>query len=156
IPSFAGQAWGAAFLMRHYHLPVQEVGGVLALMAVAPFFGFLFHGWLSDKLFARGIKFAHLMPGMWTPPLVVLVSFAAYGLVDDIRLCLALPFVHNFLLTCVTTLDGHIQATSLPAYRGRMAAFYGASQHLMAISIGSAMVAFFTEQVFGDAKYVGL
>jgi MFS family permease len=155
IPSFAGQAWGAAFLVRHYHLPIQQVGGILAVMAIAPFCGFLFHGWLADKLFSKGYKFAHLMPGMWTPPLLVAVGFVAYVVVDDLRVFIPLQFLYSFLLTCVTPLDGHIQVTSPSAYRGRMAAFYGASQHLIAISIGAALVAYFTEQVFGDPKYVG-
>jgi MFS family permease len=155
VPSFAGQAWGAAFLLRHYHLPIQQVGGVLGLMAIAPFMGFLFHGWLADRMFARGNRFAHLMPGMWTPPLLVLSSFVGYVLVDDIRLFLPILFLNNFLLTCVTPLDGHIQASSPSAYRGRMAAFYGASQHLVGISVGTSLVAFFTDYVFGDPKYVG-
>jgi MFS family permease len=155
IPSFAGQAWGAAYLIRHYHLPVDKVGGIMAITALGPALGFLFHGWITDRMFARGIRAAHLLPGLWSIPLIAALAYFAYVRVDDLKLFVALSFAIQFLLTSASTIDGHIQLTSPSAYRGRMAALYGMGQHLLAISIGPALVAFFTEEVFGDPKYVG-
>lgn len=155
IPSFAGQAWWAAYLIRHYHLPIQQVGGILAFTAIGPGLGFLFHGWLVDKLFSRGVRSAHLLIGLWAMPLMVVLAWFAYVRVDDLKVFIALSFAILFLQTCVSPFDAHIQITSPAAYRGRMAALYGMGQHLLGISIGPTLVAFFTESVFGDPKYVG-
>lgn len=155
IPSFAGQTWGAAYLIRHYHLPIQQVGGVLAFMAIGPGLGFLFHGWLVDRMFARGIRSAHLLPSLWCMPLVAIIAYFAYVQVEDLKLFIGLVFVMQALQTCVSPFDAHIQITSPGAYRGRMAALYGMGQHLLGISTGPTLVAFFTESVFGDPKYVG-
>jgi MFS family permease len=155
IPSFAGQAWGAAYLIRHYHLPIEQVGGVLAFTSIGPALGFLFHGWLVDKMFSRGVRSAHLLVGLWSMPLMVVLAWFAYVQVDNLKIFIALTFVILFLQTCVSPFDAHIQITSPAAYRGRMAALYGMGQHLLGISIGPTLVAFFTESVFGDPKYVG-
>lgn len=155
IPSFAGQAWGAAYLIRHYHLPIEQVGGVLALTALGPAVGFLFHGWIADKLYSRGVLSAHLLPSLWSMPLLAIITYVAYVRVEDLTTFIALSLVIQFLLTCVTPFDGHIQVTTPSEYRGRMAALYGIGQHLLAISAGPALVALFTEEVFGDPKYVG-
>jgi MFS family permease len=155
IPSFAGQAWGAAYLIRHYQLPIEQVGAVLAFTALGPAVGFLFHGWISDKLYSRGILSAHLLPSLWSMPLLAIITYVAYVKVDDLSVFIVLSLFILFLQTCVTPFDGHIQVTTPSEYRGRMAALYGIGQHLLAISAGPALVAFFTEEVFGDPKYVG-
>jgi MFS family permease len=155
IPSFAGQAWGATFLIRHYHLPIQQVGAVLGITALAPALGFLFHGWLADKMFARGIKAAHFWPGIWTPPLLMTTTVLCYVVIHDIRILVPMLFINGFLLTCLTPLDGHVQVCSPSAYRGRTSALYGANQHLIAVSVGPALVALFTEKVFHDPAKIG-
>jgi MFS family permease len=155
IPSFAGQAWGATYLIRHYHLKIQEVGGILGAMALAPALGFLVFGSWADKRFEKGDKAAHFVPAIWCGPLLMTSNILTYVVHQDLPVFFCLLFVNGFLLTCFTPLDGHIQICSPTAYRGRTSALYGALQALLAISIGPFLVAFFTESVFHDPGKVG-
>ena len=82
-------------------------------------------------------------------------NIVAFVIVKDIHLYAPMLILNSFLSTCVTPLDGHIQICSPSAFRGRMAAVYGVSEHVLAVSIAPAMVAFFTQAVFHDPAKVG-
>jgi MFS family permease len=152
---YAIQGWGAAFVLRRYHLHFEQVGIITAIGALSTAICFPFWGWAADKIYRRGIKYAHFLPGMFLAPLMIVTTFLAYVVVNDVRLYVAVVFVNGLLLGLAVPLDAHLQITTPSAYRGRIAALYTGGQLLLANSIAPSLVAFFTENVFGDPKYVG-
>lgn len=155
VPAYAAGAWGPAVLIRRFHLPIQEVGVLTAIIAPMTGVGFLFFGWLTDRLYARGNKMAHVLPGLIVPPILVVSSFVAYVLVDDLHIFVAMMLFNSILITCGGPLDAHVQVGSLTAYRSRMAALYTASQVLIANSLAPALVGIFTQHVFHDPAKIG-
>jgi MFS family permease len=152
---YAIQGWGAAFVLRRYHLHFEQVGIITAIGALSTAICFPFWGWAADKIYRRGIKYAHFLPGMILAPLMILTTYLAYVVVNDVRIYVAVVFVNGLLLGLAVPLDAHLQITTPSAYRGRIAALYTGGQLLLANSIAPSLVAFFTEDVFGDPKYVG-
>jgi MFS family permease len=155
VPAYAAGAWGPAVLIRRYHLPIQEVGALSAMIAPMTSVGFLFFGWLSDRMYARGNKLAHVLPGLVVPPILIAANYVAYVLVDELHVYVALMLFCSILITCGGPLDAHVQVASLSAYRARMAALYTASQVLIANTLGPVMVGWFTQHLFHDPARIG-
>lgn len=76
-------AWLPSYLIRSHDLTVLQVGTLMGvLIGASGVVGGLLSGWLVDRLFARGIKDAHLLYWVWASIALVVLSGVAFAMPD--------------------------------------------------------------------------
>jgi MFS family permease len=151
--SSAGALWAPAFMVRTYHWRIDQVGLTLALTTTtAALAGMIFAGVLVDRLFARGIRDAHL---------IVFSIYALVSTVSGIGGYLS-PTAAGFLvlgtLHSATGGIGGLAAATLTVatpseFRGRLSAMLTLMINLGTLGLAPTIVALFTDFVFhSDAK----
>jgi MFS family permease len=149
------QAWAPSHLMRHFGLPIGEVGAILALIAIfAGIAGSLFSGWTVDRLFSRGRKDAHLL------------YFIVAAVTQLAGLCAGLTSNHLAVFFCCAALfqfsagfagvpAAALQLVTPNNYRGQISSAYLFFFNLIGTGLGPTMVGFYTTYVFHDDHKVG-
>jgi MFS family permease len=152
---FGYNGWAAVFLMRRFHLEVHDVVYVLApVSAIGGAAGTLLAGFLADRLFARGVKDAHLR------------IFMAAGLAQAVLLTLAVnsPGLVGFgVCALLASASGGYVGVAAAALqlvtpnnlRGRVSAGFQFVISLIGASVGPAVVGALTTFVFRDDQKLG-
>jgi MFS family permease len=153
--SSAGALWAPAFMVRTYHWRIDQVGLTLALTTtLASLIGMISAGVVVDRLFARGIKDAHL---------IVFSIYALVSTVTGIGGYLS-PSATGFLIlgtmhSATGGIGGLAAATLTVAtpsqFRGRLSAMLTLMINLGTLGLAPSVVAFFTDFVFHDDARIG-
>lgn len=156
ILAYAQVSWLPAFLMRRFDMPVGEVGLAVALAAGPPgVAGFLFSGWIADRLYARGMLDAHFRWFLVGLPLAWLAAWAAFHWADTPITCLLAASIGFFLHPFSGPAVAHLQMATPAHLRGRTAALFVLVFNLLGLSLGPSLVAACTDFIFEDKARVG-
>jgi MFS family permease len=151
----AGAIWAPAFMMRTYHWGIARVGLTLAVMtSTAALSGMILAGVLVDRLFARGIKDAHLIVFSVYAAISTLAGIGGY-LSPTATGFIILGSIHN-----ATAGIGGLAAATLTVatpseIRGRLAAMLTLIINLGTLGLAPSVVAFFTDFVFRNDARIG-
>jgi MFS family permease len=148
-------AWAPALLMRRFGQDVAWVGIAMSVISLTGMTGFLGAGFISDSLFRRGYKDAHLLPIVYGLPLVVVLAIGGFALSDKVLLTVGCTLVIVTLCTMANAVAAHVQLVTPPGLRGQMAAIKVAAQQMCGLTLGPLFVALLTDHVFHDTHRVG-
>ena len=149
-------AWEPALLSRVFGLPTGEIGITLGMIQlVTGVVGYVFGGWLIDRMMEAGISDPHYRYLIYGGFIVVAAgaigilfassAFMAYLMIGILHL--VMPFTASYV--------GHLQMSVPARYRGRTIALVMLIMTVTATTIGPMTVAFFTDYVFGAPEMVG-
>ena len=144
-------AWVPEFLRRTYAMPISTAGFSFGVVtAVAGSLGVLSGGFFSDAMLKRGYTDARLRATL-IAALGALPFAAAFPLMKSAELSLALAFAMVFFTSTISTAGSTgVQELALPRMRGIAAAVYLFIFNGIGLSLGPAMFAVLTDEVFGD------
>jgi len=149
------QIWSPTFLLRNFQIKITEVVSILApISVVGGIAGALLAGLIADKLFARGVKDAHLR------------YFIVAGLAQALFLILAMTssrlevFIVFLLLTNLMSGFAGVGPAALQLvtpnnYRGQISAAFLLTSSLLGAGLGPTLVGAFTTYLFHDDAKVG-
>lgn len=150
------QTWSPTFLLRKFEIPITQVVNILApISVIGGVAGGLMAGWVADRLFARGVRDAHLR------------YFIAAGLAQAVFLVLAMTssrlevFIVFLLLANLMSGYAGVGPAALALvtpnnYRGQISAAYLFVTSLLGTGLGPTIVGAFTTYLFQDDSKVGL
>lgn len=149
-------AWLPSFFIRSYGLSVLQVGGLMSLIVgVSGITGGLLSGWIVDKMFARGIKDAHLLYWAWAAVAVAALSAVAFVMPSLAAFCVVLVAL-QMLLPFSGVAAAAVQIATPDRFRGRTSAVYILVFNILGLGFGASAVAAVTDFVFHDDAKVGL
>jgi len=149
-------AWGATYLIRHYHWSVGEVGTVLAAMGlVAGGIGMYGSGSLADWLYRRGRRDAHLRLYVAAIPVMAAAAFAAYSGIG-IAATLAGYVVLGIGAPFIAVAASALQLGTPPERRGLASAVFLMIYNIVGFGLGPALAALAGRELFGNDIGLGM
>ena len=147
--------WVPAYIERHFGWEPVRYGPALSLMNIVSALSLLANGWIVDRLFARGMKDAHLRFYSWL--IVALLPVVAYMFfADNVYVFLACYCVAQFITVPFMVYVSSVVALIAPsAVRARLLAFFLFVFTLLGLGAGPAIVAALTQYVFKDEALIG-
>jgi MFS family permease len=147
--------WVPAYIERHFGWEPQRYGPALSVMNLISALSLVVNGWIVDRLFARGMKDAHLRFYSWLIlgllPVVGYMFFATNAWLFLACYCLA-----QFITVPFMVYVSSVMALIAPAVvRAQLLAFFLFVFTIVGLGAGPAMVAGLTEYVFGSEALLG-
>jgi len=150
------QAWAPTFLIRHYGLGISEIVTILTLTGLgAGVSGTLLAGYVADRLFARGLKSAHLWCFI-VGGVVQAISLVAAYTADSLAGFIAFNVLFNLFSGFAGVAPGSLQLVTPNNFRGQISSGYLFCFMLIGTGIGPTMVGLLTTYLFRDDAKVGL
>jgi MFS family permease len=156
ILAYAVAAWAPTYLLRVRGVSVAEVGSIIGTtFGLGGAVGLLIAGTFSDRLLARGYLDAQQRIAFFAFLAAIPCAIAAFAL--ELTPWMSATAMGAIIGSAISTnpLASHIQITTAPHLRGRVAAVQNLCMHLTGMIIGPSMVALITEYGFHDTKMVG-
>lgn len=147
--------WVPTYIERHFGWEPVQYGPALSLMNIVSALSLVANGWIVDRLFARGMKDAHLRFYSWLIlgllPVVAYMFFAA-----NVYVFLACYCVAQFITVPFMVYVSSVMALIAPsAVRARLLAFFLFVFTLLGLGAGPAIVAALTQYLFKDEALLG-
>ncbi len=148
--------WYPAYMSRSFGWSPAQIGLWLGLFYCAGgLIGAPLSGWLIDRLFARGLKDAHMRVYMYAALVATPICiFAVTGNNPWIFLCMV-----TLMQICIGSVasvgNATLQIVAPSHLRGRLAALYLFISILLGIGLGPSLVAAVTDFVFHDDNMLG-
>lgn len=147
--------WVPTYIERHFGWKPVQYGPALSIMNIISAVSLVLNGWIVDKLFARGMKDAHLRFYGWLIlglfPVIAYMFFAA-----NVWVFLACYCVAQFITVPFMVYVSSVMAMIAPAQvRARLLAFFLFVFTLLGLGAGPAIVAALTQYVFGSEAALG-
>jgi MFS family permease len=136
-------------------VPVSLVGAIMAASTIVTAAGFLFSGWLSDRLYRRGMADAHLRYFAVTSVLCAIIGGLGFGARGTMLFAVCVYLVITFIQALGGVAGGYLQIATPARFRGRISGIYLLVINLMGITMGPSLIAFLTDYVFGNPLLVG-
>ncbi|KXU32989.1 MFS transporter [Sphingobium sp. 22B] len=147
--------WVPAYIERHFGWKPVQYGFALSLMNIVSAVSLVVNGWIVDKLFARGMKDAHLRFYGWLIlgflPVIAYMFFATNPYVFLACYCVA-QFITVPFMVYVSSVMGLIAPATI---RSRMLASFLFVFTILGQGAGPAIVAALTQYVFRDEGALG-
>ena len=147
--------WVPAYIERRFGWTPVQYGGALSAMNVISALSLLANGWIVDRLFAKGMKDAHLRFYSWLIlallPVVAWMFFAASPWAFLAGYCVAQFITVPFMVYVSSILALIAPATA----RARLLGFFLFVFTLFGPGGGPALVAALTDYVFRDEAKLG-
>ncbi|MFC3429976.1 MULTISPECIES: MFS transporter [Sphingobium] len=147
--------WVPAYIERHFGWKPVQYGFALSLMNIVSAVSLVVNGWIVDKLFARGMKDAHLRFYGWLIlgflPVIAYMFFATNPYVFLACYCVA-QFITVPFMVYVSSVMGLIAPATI---RSRMLASFLFVFTILGQGAGPAIVAALTQYVFHDEGALG-
>ncbi len=149
-------SWTPAFYMRKYGLTPTEAGYMLgSILLVANILGVFCAGWLNDWLIKKGRKDAPMFTGV-IGILGLIFPIIAFTQVTELWLSVTLlvpvMFFASFPMPISTAAMQMLAPNQL---RAQISAIFILISNLVAVGIGTTLVALITDKVFGNSLMVG-
>ncbi|SFU25446.1 spinster family MFS transporter [Paraburkholderia aspalathi] len=153
---FCLMSWTPAFYIRHFGLTPAEAGYTLGtILLVANTIGVFCGGWLNDWLMKKGRTDGPMLAG-FIGAVGMLVPAVAFTQVDSLNASLALLVVAMFFASFpMPTSTAAMQTLAPNQMRAQISAVFLLVSNLIALGIGTTLVALLTDKVFGSPKAVG-
>jgi MFS family permease len=153
---FSILAWAPAYYMRNFDLTSPQVGYILGTIALTTMTtGVYCGGWLSDHLLKKGYVDAPMRAG-FIGAIGLLIPIGLFPIMESLELSLALLVVTMFFVSFpMPTSTAAMQMLAPNQMRAQISAGFLFISNLIGLTVGSALVAFFTDKVFGDEIMVG-
>jgi MFS family permease len=150
-------SWTPAFYMRRFGLSPVEAGYTLgAILLIANTTGVFCGGWLNDWLMKKGRADGPMLAGT-IGAIGMLVPAVVFTQVSSLTLSLGLLVVAMFFASFpMPTSTAAMQTLSPNQMRAQISAVFLLISNLIALGIGTTLVALLTDQVFGSPKMVGM
>ncbi|MDF3932902.1 spinster family MFS transporter [Pseudomonas citronellolis] len=153
---YAMLSWTPALYMRKHGLDPVGTGYTLgAILLLANTTGVYCGGWLTDLLARRGHGDAAMRAGL-IGALGMLVPVSLFALVEPLWLSLALlvpaMFFASFPMPASTAAMQHLAPNQV---RAQVSAIFLLVSNLLAVGLGTTLVALITDRAFGDPQAVG-
>lgn len=149
-------SWTPAFYIRHFHMTAVEAGYTLGIvLLVANTAGVYCGGWLNDWLLRRGYSDAPMRAGTIGAACMVIPA-ALFTQVDHLQTSLTLLVIAMFFASFpMPTSTAAMQTLAPNQMRAQVSALFLLVSNLIALGIGTTVVALFTDRVFGSPAAVG-
>lgn len=149
-------SWTPAFYMRKYGLTPTEAGYMLGtVMLVANTLGVFCAGWLNDWFIQKGRKDAPMITGV-IGIIGLIIPMIAFTQVSELWLSVTLlvpaMFFASFPMPISTTA---MQMLAPNQIRAQISAVFLLISNLVAVGIGTTLVALVTDKIFGNPLMVG-
>ncbi|CAM2825250.1 spinster family MFS transporter [Acinetobacter celticus] len=150
-------SWTPAFYMRKYGLTPTEAGYMLGtVMLVANTLGVFCAGWLNDWFIQKGRKDAPMITGVMgivglIIPMIVFTQVSELWL--SVALLVPAMFFASFPMPISTTA---MQMLAPNQIRAQISAVFLLISNLVAVGIGTTLVALMTDKIFGNPLMVGM
>lgn len=149
-------SWTPAFYMRKYGLTPTEAGYMLGtVMLVANTLGVFCAGWLNDWFIQKGRKDAPMITGV-IGIIGLILPMIAFTQVSELWLSVTLlvpaMFFASFPMPISTTA---MQMLAPNQIRAQISAVFLLISNLVAVGIGTTLVALVTDKIFGNPLMVG-
>jgi MFS family permease len=149
------QAWVPAHLTRNFGVPVSQIVSILAPMAlVAGIGGAMLSGFVADRLYARGVKDAHMRYFMVAGTVQALGLLAAMT-TTRLELFIVFAFIFQTAAGFAGAGPAALQLVTPNNYRGQVSAAYLFMFNLIGTGVGPTAVGAITTYVFKDDAKVG-
>lgn len=153
--TIALQLWSPTYLTRSFGWTPTQIGIAMGVAQMLPALSLPLHGWVVDRLYARGRTDAHLLWCLITLILAAPFAIAAY-LVGNPWLTVVLFGIYMvFILSSSSIGPAATQVVTPPELRGRVSAIFVLVTGLIGMALGTSLVGFFTDKVLGDPQKVG-
>lgn len=149
-------SWSPAFFMRTFSMTPSEAGYMLGtVLLVANTLGVFCAGWLNDWLIQKGRKDAPMITGVigivgLVLPLVAFTQVSEYWLA--VTLLAPAMFFASFPMPISTTAMQMLAPNQL---RAQISAIFLLISNLVAVGIGTTLVALVTDKIFENPLMVG-
>ncbi len=149
-------SWSPAFFMRKFSMTPTEAGYMLGtVLLVANTLGVFCAGWLNDWLIQKGRKDAPMITGVigfvgLILPLVAFTQVSEYWLA--VTLLAPAMFFASFPMPISTTAMQMLAPNQL---RAQISAIFLLISNLVAVGIGTTLVALVTDRIFENPLMVG-
>ncbi|MCB2078263.1 MAG: MFS transporter [Novosphingobium sp.] len=153
--TIALQLWSPTYLTRSYGWTPAQIGLTMGVAQMLPALSLPLHGWVVDRLYARGRTDAHLLWCLVT--LVVAAPFAigAYTVGSPWLTVVLFGIYMVFILSSSSIGPAATQVVTPPELRGRVSAIFVLVTGLIGMALGTSLVGFFTDKVLGDPQKIG-
>lgn len=150
-------SWTPAFYMRRFGLSPVEAGYTLgAILLIANTTGVFCGGWLNDWPMKKGRADGPMLAGT-IGAIGMLVPAVMFTQVSNLTLSLGLLVLAMFFASFpMPTSTAAMQTLSPNQMRAQISAVFLLISNLIALGIGTTLVALLTDQVFGSPKMVGM
>ncbi|MDZ5602483.1 MFS transporter [Pseudomonas sp. RP23018S] len=153
---FCMMSWTPALYIRKFGMSPQEAGFMLGtILLLANTTGVVFGGWLTDALGKRGYTDAAMRTGV-IGALGMIVPAVLYSQVDQLWLSVTLlvpaMFFASFPMPASTAA---MQILSPNQVRAQVSAVFLLVSNLLALGLGTTLVALLTDRYFGSPAAVG-
>ncbi|CAM4377732.1 spinster family MFS transporter [Acinetobacter pragensis] len=150
-------SWTPAFYMRKYGLTPTEAGYMLGtVMLAANTIGVFCAGWLNDWFIQKGRKDAPMVTGV-IGIVGLIIPMIAFTQVSELWLSVTLlvpaMFFASFPMPISTTAMQMLAPNQL---RAQISAVFLLISNLVAVGIGTTLVALITDKIFGNPLMVGM
>ena len=149
-------SWTPAFYIRHFGMTAVEAGYTLGIvLLVANTAGVFCGGWLNDWLLRRGREDAPMRAGAIGAACMVIPA-TLFTQLDSLPASLAMLVVAMFFASFpMPTSTAAMQTLAPNQMRAQISALFLLVSNLIALGIGTTVVALFTDRVFGAPAAVG-
>jgi MFS family permease len=153
---FCLMSWTPAFYIRRFGLTPVEAGYTLGtILLVANTTGVFAGGWLSDWLLKHGRTDGPMLAG-FVGAAGMLVPAVAFTQAGSLNTSLALLVVAMFFASFpMPTSTAAMQMLAPNQMRAQVSAVFLLISNLIALGLGTTVVALITDKVFGSPKAVG-
>jgi MFS family permease len=153
---FCLMSWTPAFYIRRFGLTPVEAGYTLGtILLLANTTGVFCGGWLNDWLMKKGRTDGPMLAG-FIGAVGLLVPAVVFTQVDSLANSLALLVVAMFFASFpMPTSTAAMQTLAPNQMRAQISAVFLLISNLIALGIGTTLVALLTDKVFGSPKAVG-
>ena len=149
--------WNAAFMTRTYGWTPGHIGmvfgSILLATSAAAVIG---HTWIMSKLFARGMKDAHLRWQLIMSCMTIPMLALAYLWHDPVATCIGFALASLFNGGSVVAGPTSLQLGTPSEFRGRVSGIYVVIATMLGTAIGPSSIGFVTDYVIGDEQKVGI
>lgn len=147
--------WVPAYIERHFGWSPAQYGPALSVMNLVSAASLVANGWIVDKLFARGMKDAHLRFYGW----LILASLPVVGYMffaGNVWVFLACYCLAQFITVPFMVYVSSVMALIAPgAVRAQLLAFFLFVFTIVGLGAGPALVAGLTQYLFRSEALLG-
>jgi MFS family permease len=153
---FSLLSWAPAYLIRTYGLHAPDAGYLLGfIVTIACTAGVLFSGWLMDILKTRGYVDAPMRTGV-IGGLGVLAPTALLPFVHDLGVAsIVLSVAFFFAAFPMPPSTAAMQLLTPNRLRARIAALFLFCNSLLGLALGSILIGWLNDRVFGSPQAIG-